>query len=115
MNSSARLEDLLVGGIGPPIGDVFADRAVEEHGLLQHEADLAAQRGEPEATDIATVDQHAAAGRVVETRDEAYHGRLAAAGRADNAHHLPLSDREVHVAQYLWLFAVATHWPIDVV
>ncbi len=39
-----RGDHLVVAGVGPSVADVVADRAGEEHGLLQRRADLAAQR-----------------------------------------------------------------------
>ena len=35
-----RREDLLLGGVRPAVGDVVADRAAEQPGVLQHHADL---------------------------------------------------------------------------
>ena len=37
-----------VGGVGPAVGEVLADRALEQEHVLAHEADRAAQRAEGE-------------------------------------------------------------------
>ena len=53
--------DLGVGGVGPAVGDVVADRAREQERLLGHEAELAAVGGEVEVAQVDAVD--AAPGR----------------------------------------------------
>ena len=62
-------DDFGLGRARPAIGDVLADRAAEQHRVLQHEADLAAQRRELGVVpDVDAVDQHAAGIGVVEAR-----------------------------------------------
>ena len=68
--------------------DVVADRAVEQHVLLQHHADLAAQPGDIDHREVDAVDQHAPALRHVEPLHQLGQRRLARAGRADDADHL---------------------------
>ena len=55
------------GGIGQR--DVLVDRAVEQHVLLQHDADLAAQPGRVELGDVDAVEHHLAGVRAVEALD----------------------------------------------
>ena len=52
-----RLDDFLRRRVGPAVGDVVADRAGEEHGVLQDEADLLAQPVELVVSDIGAIDQ----------------------------------------------------------
>jgi hypothetical protein len=73
--------DVLRASVRPAVGDVLAHGAMEQHRVLQHEADVRAQRIELVVAQIAAVDQDAAGGRIVEARNEAHHGGLAAAGR----------------------------------
>ena len=49
-----------IAGVGPAKGDVVADRAGEQGGLLQHDADLRAQRVERHVAHIVPVDRDAA-------------------------------------------------------
>ncbi len=50
--------------------DIVADRAVEQHVLLQNDADLPAQPGGVDHGEIDAVDQHAAALRHIEPLDQ---------------------------------------------
>src|SRR5947207_5916128 len=49
--------DLLRGGPGFSVRDVLADRGAEQDRLLQHQADVAPQRGPAVLADVAAVDQ----------------------------------------------------------
>ena len=86
-----------MAGIGER--DVVAHRAVEQHVLLQHDADLAAQPGRIDHGEIDAVDQHAPALRHVEALDELGERALARPGRADDADHLPGRHIEADVVQ----------------
>ena len=70
-------DDLFVRCVGPAKGDIVADRAGEEIGLLQHDADLPAHGLDGHIADIVAVDQHATAGHIVEARDEVDDAALA--------------------------------------
>ncbi len=88
MNSSAcawRAASLhrLVAGIGPAVEDVVADRAVQQRGVLRHQADLAAQRILRDVGDVLPVDEDAAALDVVEAQQQVDQRRLAGARAAD--------------------------------
>ena len=48
-----------IAGIGPAEGDVVADGAGEERRLLQHDADLRAQRIERDVAHVVAVDRDA--------------------------------------------------------
>ncbi len=88
------LDDLLARGAFAAVGDVVADRSAEEHGFLQHVSDLAAQPLQLVVANVDAVDLHLAGGRIVETRNQADDGRLAAAGRTDDADQLARLDGE---------------------
>ena len=51
-----RLDHLLVGRLRAADLKVLADRAREQHRLLEHDADVAAERGEADVADIVAVD-----------------------------------------------------------
>ena len=83
--------DLLVGGVGSSVGDVGPHRVGEEEALLEHDADLAAQRVQRDVAHVVPVDEDGAAVGVVEARDQHGDGRLAAPARTDDGH--PLARR----------------------
>ena len=69
-------------------GDVLADGAAEQGGLLQHDADLRAQRIERHIAQVVPVDGDAAFGRIVEARQQVDDGGLAGAGGAEQRNRL---------------------------
>ena len=72
--------------------DVLADRAVEEHVLLQHDADLAAQPGRIDDGEIDAVDQHASAFGHVQPLHDLGERALARARGADDSDRLARPD-----------------------
>lgn len=86
--------DLLVGGVGPPVGDVGPDRVGEEEAVLRYEADGGAQRLQGQVAHVVAADADGAAGRVVEPGHQERDGGLAAAGRADDGDGLAGADGE---------------------
>ena len=66
-----RRDDLVKARLGSAVRNVFADRSVEEDGLLEDEADLAAQGGERIAANVPVIDADAPTIRVIEPGDEA--------------------------------------------
>ncbi len=102
-----RGEDPLDRHAGIGKRDVFPHRAVEQHVLLQDEADLTAQPGGVDHGEIDAVDEHAAALRHEQPLNELGERALAGAGGADDADHLSGRHGEVHV--------VEDFWPVDAV
>ena len=84
-----RLEDLLLGGVGAAVGDVVADGAAEEPGVLQHHPEVLAQGAAGDLRDVAAVEGDAAAVELVEPHDEVHERRLAGARRPDDGDGLP--------------------------
>ena len=82
------------------VDDVVADRAGEQERLLKDEADLLRALLRCNRSDVAAVEQHAAAGRIVEPRHQRRGGGLAAAGRSDQRVGLAALERERRVAQH---------------
>jgi hypothetical protein len=76
------LLDLLLRRVWLSVADVIGDRALEEHGLLAHKAQLLAQPLDVERLDVDIVKQDHAALRVVEALDELDDRGLTAARRA---------------------------------
>ena len=91
--------DLLARRVGPAEGDVLGDRAAEQKALLRDDAELAAQRRLRDVAQVVAVDEHRAARRVVEARDELGDRRLAGAGRADERDGLARRDLQREVLQ----------------
>ena len=90
-------EDVLFGGVGTPVGDVVADRPLEEPGVLQHHPDLGAQVLAPQPGDVDAVEGDAPGVEVVEPHDEVDQRGLAGAGRSDDGNRLTRLDAEAHV------------------
>ena len=67
------------GGIRPAIGDVLADGAVQQRGILRHHADLRLERGLRHLPDILTVHQNAPALHIMKAQQQAGQRRLARA------------------------------------
>ena len=79
--------------VGPAVGDVLGDRAVEQERLLQHDADVAAILFDRERADVGAIDENRAVGDVVEAADEIHERALAGAAGADEADHFARFDR----------------------
>ena len=78
------LEDLVLGRVRSAVGDVVADGALEEPGVLQHHPDLAAQRGPRHRGDVVAVDRDPAGVELVEPHHQVDQRGLAGAGRPDD-------------------------------
>ncbi len=72
-------------GLRRAIGDVVADRAVQQRRILGHHADMGAQAFLRHLGDVLAVDQDMPALEVVEAQEEIDDGRLAGARRPDQA------------------------------
>ena len=100
-----RLNDLLVGRAQLAVADVVHDGAGEDEAVLHHDAHLLAQRAQLHVAHVVAVQQHRAAGHVVEPADQVDHGALARAGGADERNRLPGLHGKGYVLQN-GLFAV---------
>ena len=67
--AARRRLELVVGGVGPGVEQVVADRGVEQVGLLGDHADDLAERREGDPPDVVAVDLDGAGIDVVEARD----------------------------------------------
>ncbi len=77
-------DDLLLGGVLAAVGDVLADRAAEQPGVLQHHAEGPAQVVAGHLAGVDAVDGDAPAVDLVEAHQQVDERRLAGAGRADD-------------------------------
>ena len=98
--------DLLIGGVGAPVGDVVADGDREEERLVEDHADVGPQAGQGEVADVVPVDEDGSVGDVVEAGHEPGDGRLAAARPPDQRHGLAGAEVEVEVGQHVGIAAV---------
>ncbi|MCW0416310.1 hypothetical protein NB689_002064 [Xanthomonas sacchari] len=76
---------LRLAGIWAAVQQVVADRAVQQRGVLGDQADLLTQALLGDAGDVLPVDQDAALLQVVQPQQHVDQGRLAGAGRPDQA------------------------------
>ena len=90
---------LRVGGVGPGVPQVLADRAVQQVGLLRDDADHAGEVGQRHVPDVDAVDQHPAGRGVVEPGDQRGERALAGAGVADQRQAAAGGHGDVDVAQ----------------
>src|SRR5579885_2851789 len=99
-DGAGRLLDLFVCGVQATVANVLADSAGEEEWLLQHNADLAAQRTLRHVADIVSIDEDGSLLDVIETRDQAGDGAFARARWADDGDGLPRLNGEIKAAQH---------------
>ena len=92
---------VLVAGVEAAVADVVHHGAGEEVGLLQHQAQRAAQIVLLDLVDVDAVVADLAVGDVVEAVDEVGDGGLARAGRADEGHLLAGLGIDRHVVQHV--------------
>src|SRR5207247_1523748 len=91
-------------------GDVLPHGHPRKEGeVLEHHAAVAARAG-----DGRVVDAHVAGGGLFETRDDPQQGRLAAAGRADQADELALVDEQVDMVQGLYPLVADLEGLVDI-
>src|SRR5579885_1777357 len=99
-DGAGRLLDLFVCGVQATVANVLADSAGEEELLLQHNADLAAQRTLRHVADIVSIDEDGSLLDVIETRDQAGDCAFARARWADDGDGLPRLNGEIKAAQH---------------
>ena len=101
-----RRRDLLQRRLGLAVGDVLADGGPEQQRLLQHDADVAPQRGALVLPQVAAVDQDGAALRLVQPQDQAHDRGLAGPRHPHQREPLAGRDAERDVAQHVLAVAV---------
>ena len=102
-----RRDALLVGGVQVAVADVVHHGAGEQVGVLQHDAERAAQVGLADLVDVDAVVADLAVGDVVEAVDEVGDGRLARTGGADKRDLLARLGKHGHAVQHFVVGRVA--------
>src|SRR5579872_1138205 len=92
-------DQLVIGRIGTAVAQILCDARVEQVRLLSDDADVAAQRIEPQVAHVVAVEQHAASLRIVKTRQQLHDRRLARAAWADERDQLSRPRMERHAVQ----------------
>ncbi len=77
------------------IGDVVADRIVEENRLLGYVANLGTERSQADIPQVMSVDANAASGDIEEAWDQVHQSGLAGAAGTDQRNHLAPRDHQV--------------------
>src|SRR3546814_2113167 len=95
-----RRRNLLRARIGTAIGDVVADRIVEQHRVLRNDPDLGAQALLGHRLDVLPVDRHPPTLRVIEAKEQSRDRRLARPRRPDARQRLARADRQADAVQY---------------
>ncbi len=86
-----RFHDLGKGRVGLAVGDVVADRVVEQNGVLRHHANRSVQARLRHRAQVLPVDPNRPAVHIVEAKQQPPDGRLARPGRPHQRHRLPRS------------------------
>src|SRR5690348_2915819 len=89
--------DLVIARIRPPIADVGSNGVVEEKRVLQHDADIPAQRSLLHQAQVTSVEQNSSRLRVIEAHQQGHQRRLARTARTDNSQRLPHADTEGNI------------------
>ena len=95
-----RFHDLVQCRLGPAVRDIVADRRREQHRLLRHNPNLAAQRAILKLSDVMSVEQYAALLGIVEAEQQAEQRGLSHPARPDERHHLPRPRLEIDALQH---------------
>ena len=101
------LDDLVLGRVEPAVGDVLADRPVEQPRVLEDHPEGRAQRVARHRPAVDAVDRDPAVVDLVEAHQQVHEGRLAGPGRTDDRHRLAGLDHEVQVLDERHLRQVA--------
>src|ERR1700761_5718813 len=99
LGRAGRVFDLLVGGGGPGVAQVFPHRGVQQVGLLADHADDGGQVGQPQVAQVDAVDGDRSAAGVVQPGHQGPEGGLTGAGLADQSQRRARGDVQIDVAQ----------------
>ena len=99
VGGAGRRFDLGLSRAGTAIADVVADRVVEQHRVLRHDADGLAQAGLGDAADVLAVDGDAPAADIVEAVQQPRQRALAGSGGTDHCHSLAGRHLEADAVQ----------------
>ena len=102
-----------VTGVGAGEADVVADGAVEQEGLLGHNAELPSQRLQLHGAQIHPVDPHRALAGVVEAHRQLGDRGLAGSGGPDDGEAPARGDVEVDVPQHQLAAVVGERHPLE--
>ncbi|MPM47546.1 hypothetical protein SDC9_94257 [bioreactor metagenome] len=87
--------DLVLGSVRLAVGDVLADGAAEQPGVLQDHAERLAQCRAGDRRDVGVVDTDLSAVDLVEPLQQVHQSRLAGTGRSDDRDRL--AGQRLHV------------------
>ncbi len=104
-----RGDDFGVAGLGASVADVVHHRVAKEETVLQHHADLPAQRVELNVAHVDAVDRHLAAGHVVEAGQQVDQRRLARARWPDDGDGLARCGHQVDALEHRFARLVFGH------
>jgi len=101
-----RRDHLLVGGLGMAIGDVVADRTVQQRSILRHHTNQLAQAVLRHLGDVLPVDGDLARFQIVETQEQVHQRRLARTGTPDQTDLLARLDIQRQPVDHALVLAV---------
>ena len=109
-----RLANLLYRGVGPPIGDVLGNGAVEQQRLLGHIGDLPAQRLLGHVGHVLAVHQNLTLLDVGQAQQQLRERGLPRPAHAHEPHALPGGNLQVEIAEHLGLHIAVGVPEVDV-
>ena len=83
------VDNVRLGGVGHPVGNVVPDGGVKEKNILLDNAHIAAQGFQGELPDVHAVDGHPAVGNIIKAGQQVDDSAFAAARRAQDGGYLP--------------------------
>ena len=99
LGGAGGVKDVLFARVVPAIGDVVADRVIEQHGVLRHHADGRVQTVLRHRTHILPIDAQRAVPHIVEAKEQPPDGGFARPGGANDGHGLSRFGHNRHSAQ----------------
>ena len=92
--------DLRIGGVVTAVGDVVANRSVEEEDVLLHDRQQPSIRSQPKVANVGAVEQDPAPRGIVEPRHQVGDRRLAGAASADQRDDRTSRHDDVEIANH---------------
>lgn len=98
-------DDVLLAGVRTAIGNVVGNRIVEEHRILRHDADRAAQGRLRDITNILTIDQDGALVDIIKTKQQPRERGFAGAAVTHDGSCSTGGNGEINIEQDLPIFS----------
>ena len=92
------LDDLLQSTILSPVGNIAPHRIIEQEGVLSHDGNLAAQRGQRHFMNVVSIDADPPGDDIEKTRNQGRQTTLSSTTASHQSHDLPPLNIQVDIA-----------------